>query len=320
MTSSLSNYLYNINNTQSSALTKAMGLYGQWGMSSAFDFLEIYDKLKKKKEREEQKGDSVPRVVELQESESPSRLNLLLMYPGDVRHIITSIAKSRRYFKNSTEPFPEIHFYLLEPNAEILARDLILLAIFFHLEIPIRQKSNLFLEIYGNLFIQKRTKQLIGQLAKELIPLVTQTTSLATSSSIVLLLKQLISFDMFTFRDHDTLQTSLSHYFTPTFEFKIKDYFNTRQRALYEDRYDQRQALYDWDYHSNYKKKSSIIHIKQYKTWRESGIAYEFGDQVYNEANPTFITYTEGVMKSGSKKGERQEVRGYTQTLIPQYF
>lgn len=313
MAATLSNYLYNINNPQSATLTKAMGLHGQWGMSSSFDFLEIYDKLLQRKQQTTASSEApTPRVVEVPETETttPPRLNLLLMYPGDVRHIITSIARSRRYFKANSgiETYPEIHFYLCEPNAEILARDLILLTVFLHLEIPIRQKSNTFLEIYGNLFLQKRTKQLIAQLSKELIPLVTQTTSPMTSSSVVLLLERLISFDLFTFRDHDLLQTALTNYFTPTFEFKLKDLFNTRQRALYEDRYDSRQALYDWDYHQIYKKKATIIHIKQYKTWRETGIAYEFGDQVYNESNPTFISYTEGVIKSGNKKGERQEV------------
>ena len=35
--------------------------------------------------------------------------------------------------------------------------------------------------------------------------------------------------------------------------------------GLYGDRYDNRKALSDWDYHNNIKAKASIIHIKQVK-------------------------------------------------------
>ena len=38
-------------------------------------------------------------------------------------------------------------------------------------------------------------------------------------------------------------------------------YFETV--GLYKERYDNRCALFDWDYHNNIKAKASIIHIKQ---------------------------------------------------------
>ena len=41
--------------------------------------------------------------------------------------------------------------------------------------------------------------------------------------------------------------------------------FSPRFRSLYEDRFDNRKALYDWDYHASLKTTASIIHIKQYK-------------------------------------------------------
>lgn len=78
--------------------------------------------------------------------------------------------------------------------------------------------------------------------------------------------------------------------------------------SLYEDRFDARKAMYDWDYHASIKSKASIIHLKTYKNWRHTGIAFEFGDQTYSEPNRTMMTYTEGFMKRGKEKGMKKEV------------
>ena len=67
-----------------------------------------------------------------------------------------------------------------------------------------------------------------------------------------------------------------------------------RLRSLYKDRYDFRRNIIDWDYQEIVKPLSSIIHIKQYREWRQSGIAYEFGDQTYNKPNRTMSSYAEG--------------------------
>ena len=45
--------------------------------------------------------------------------------------------------------------------------------------------------------------------------------------------------------------------------------------------------------------------------WRHSGIAFEFGDQIYSEPNRTIMSYTEGVMKKGKDKGIKKEVHTF---------
>lgn len=42
---------------------------------------------------------------------------------------------------------------------------------------------------------------------------------------------------------------------------------------------------------------ASVIHIKQYREWRNTGIAFEFGDQTYTEPNRTMAAYTEAKKK-----------------------
>ena len=38
---------------------------------------------------------------------------------------------------------------------------------------------------------------------------------------------------------------------------------------------------------------ASVIHIKQYRGWRETGVAFEFGDQTYTVPNRTMASYTQ---------------------------
>lgn len=68
-----------------------------------------------------------------------------------------------------------------------------------------------------------------------------------------------------------------------------------RLRHYYESRYDYRRNLIDWDYTMSLKsvERASVIHIKQYQEWRESGIAFEFGDQAYTVPNRTMASYEE---------------------------
>ncbi|KAG1689419.1 hypothetical protein DVH05_002221 [Phytophthora capsici] len=42
---------------------------------------------------------------------------------------------------------------------------------------------------------------------------------------------------------------------------------------------------------------ASVIHIRQYRNWRNSGVAFEFGDQTYTVPNRTMAAYTEAKKK-----------------------
>jgi Domain of unknown function (DUF4471) len=57
---------------------------------------------------------------------------------------------------------------------------------------------------------------------------------------------------------------------------------------------------------------AGVIHYKQYRKWRVDGIAFEFGDQVYDRPNATMLSFAEGLVKSGQHRGHRKEVRTYT--------
>jgi len=56
---------------------------------------------------------------------------------------------------------------------------------------------------------------------------------------------------------------------------------------------------------------ATVIHPKLYKGWRNTGVAFEFGEQIYDQPNRTHGSYVEGVMKKGKDKGIKKEIRGY---------
>ena len=84
----------------------------------------------------------------------------------------------------------------------------------------------------------------------------------------------------------------------------------------YQERYDNRKSLGDWDYQYCIKESASIIHIKLYREWRNSGIAFEFGDQTYEEGNRTLASYVEGKLKEGLEKGQHKEVRHWYSVIL----
>ncbi len=128
-------------------------------------------------------------------------------------------------------------------------------------------------------------------------------------------LSDMLDLSLLKYRERDELEEALKKY-NKDFVFDMATLYDHRQRGLYEERFDSRKALVDWDYHSTLKSQASIVHIKQYKEWRHSGIAFEFGDQTYSEPNRTLLSYAEGVMKRGKEKGIKKEVKGFWGDII----
>lgn len=265
-------------------VAKSIGHHAHWGFSSGFDFLE-----------------AILQASPSRTLDTSQPINILLVQPGDIRHLIITISRRRRHVERCGGKLPAINFYLLESPIEVLARDVLLLQVLTDYTVPIRQRSNTFLEIFGNNKVQRRTSEYIEALGKQLLQLSSKGTGTGT-------LQQVIDLSQFNYREKDMFETALRAYAT-SFPFDMENLYDHRQRAFYEDRFDARRALFDWDYHAGIIKKASIIHIKQYRQWRLNGIAFEFGDQTYSEPNRTLMTYTEGFMKKGKEKGLKKEVR-----------
>ena len=84
----------------------SIGQHGFHGLSAAFDFSEACGATSNEKELEDKP------------------LKILLINPGDIRHILATIARRRRHRSRDpsrNRPLRPIHFYLLESPIEVLA-------------------------------------------------------------------------------------------------------------------------------------------------------------------------------------------------------
>ncbi|KAG1689418.1 hypothetical protein DVH05_002219 [Phytophthora capsici] len=149
----------------SSALMMSMGTVSMWGFSPAYDVCSGFSAWNKSENRNIATSTGVGAGNEEKMLVRP--INVLLVGPGDVRHVLATIARRRRW-----EVHRPVHIYIFERAIEALARDLLLLQVALDADVPLRQRCNLFLEIFGNTRVQERTSAYIEEQAKMLVDLI----------------------------------------------------------------------------------------------------------------------------------------------------
>ena len=262
----------------SSSLFASIGSSNLWGLSSSFDCAAYCSP---------------------SSSCETNALSILLINPGDIRHILETVFASGKFKNNELA----IHFYIIEADAETICREILLLETALDTSIPIRQRANMFLEIYGNCKVQDKTSRYIAATGKNLSKLVTNNVGN---------LKDIVDLTCLKYRQRDEMELVFKSYSLLNDKFDIEKLREFRLRGYYADRFDNRKEVSDWDYHYSIKGTSAeIIHIKQFKEWRMSGIAFEFGDQYYTDPNRTMMAYAEGYMKTGKDQGLKKEVKGF---------
>ncbi|KAK1931528.1 Dynein assembly factor 3 [Phytophthora citrophthora] len=267
---------------RSSSALMSMGTVSMWGFSPAYDVCSGFSEWSKSETGNA--AASANSDAGSEEKISAEPINVLLVGPGDVRHVLATIARRRRY-----EAHRPVHIYIYEKAIETLARDLLLLQVAFNADVPLRQRCNTFLEIFGNARVQERTSAYIEEQAKLLVDLVYNECGPLADH---------IDLSHLKMRSHDDLIDSFRSWFQNV-KFDVDTLRDHRLRHYYEVRYDYRDNLIDWDYTMKLKKieNASVIHIRQYRDWRNSGVAFEFGDQTYTVPNRTMAAYTEAKKK-----------------------
>ncbi|KUF76464.1 Dynein assembly factor 3 [Phytophthora nicotianae] len=279
-----------------------------WGFSPAYDVCSGLSEWNKGKSSWVNSDDDEQKV-------SNQPINVLLAGPGDVRHVLATISCRRRW-----EPAMKhrpVHIYIFEKAIETLSRDLLLVQVAFDTNLPLRQRCNLFLEIFGNSRVQVRTYGYQGQTPLTIDRFTTcffkywyvkERTSVYIEEQAKLLidfvyndrgsLAGLVDLSHLKMRTHDDLIDSFRSWFQSV-KFNVDTLLDHRLRHYYEVRYDYRDNLIDWDYTMKLKKieNASVIHIRQYRDWRNTGVAFEFGDQTYTVPNRTMAAYTEAKKK-----------------------
>lgn len=246
-----------------------IGAHHYWGFSPAQDYQQLHRTVM---------GTSAPTSPD----DERSPLNILLLQPGDPRSILKTIAQRSRH---SDRP---LHFFLFEKPCEALARDLLLLTIAVDWELPLRQRAATWLDVFGNALVQSRTSKYISSKRLALMDLLCNQRGPVPLGTVV------DQESLLKYKERDELEFIYKTWDEGSGAFDMAQLRDYRLRHNYGDRYDYRTNLVDWDYQAVLKKESGVVHWVQYRDWRNTGVAFEYGDVKYDLPNRTLASYVEG--------------------------
>lgn len=268
-----------------------LGNINWWGFSPSIDFLKLIN--------DNQKPD-----------DNDEYINILIFNAGDQRHILESLASKRKCYPNK-----KIRFYVYEKMLELYARDFLLLSI--ALEHPTRtglqEKTELFLEIFGNLLIREHTSKIIQSKANEFIKLITDLEALEKSSNL-----RLFDFSLLKYKERDYLEGIFKYWRlnddSSKEVFPSQKCWDARLRAYFGTRYDSRSNAYDWDFTMKLieRKHAAIVNNRLYAKWRETGVGFELRDVGYDKPNRTLSSG----MVFNDPRGDKTSRRGYFGDII----
>ena len=209
-----------------SQIAASIGHYGMHGYSATFDVQEAVEKAR---------AATATTTTDPADDEDPAAaepLKVLLVGPGDLRHVLTTVARRRRHHKRPGKALRPLHFYVLESPVEILARELLLLEALLDFEVPIRQRATVFLEVYGNCKVQDRTARYVEQLGHQLRALIVDGRGR---------LEDLVDLSQLRYRERDALEDAFRNYACQV-PFDVDTLRDHRIRGLYAERYDARKV------------------------------------------------------------------------------
>lgn len=275
-------------------MADGFGAITWWGFSPALDLQGRYQSLASKL-----KGLN---ISEPDASNKQGKCNILLIGAGDCRHILKTIVHSYRHVKR------ELCIFVVENNLELYARHLLLLSIALEpkKKLGLQEKTELFLELFGNSLVRPQASDYLQQKSSEFIKMVTDSDYLEARLPV-------FNFSQLKFKERDQLESIFKFWRNSDPKiFDICRHWDERLRQYLAVRYDSRENIYDWDYSMKLSKKASIINSREYKNWREQGVAFELrSDSTYEVTNRTLAS---GIIIK--KDGERVARRGYWGDII----
>uniref|UniRef100_UPI0037E92711 dynein axonemal assembly factor 3-like n=1 Tax=Semicossyphus pulcher TaxID=241346 RepID=UPI0037E92711 len=237
-------------------------------------------------------------------STGPVRLegeaNVLLIGAGDPRHILKTVA--------GLQNNESLHVWVIENSMEEVARQLLLLylALMPPESMGNNEKTEVFLEVFGNSEIRSQTEETLRLAASQLSLCVTETLETAAHPCLNTTLLKFKERDELTriFKSWIQPQTCAPILMSKAWDYRVRQHLGTR--------YDSKKGCFDWDLTMKlYEKGCGIINKQQYVRWRERGLAFEMREGVYQITNPSLLSY-----RVFRQKGDKVAVRGYWGDIV----
>eukprot|EP00898_Chlorokybus_atmophyticus_P001883 jgi/Chlat1/2696/Chrsp180S02869 len=258
-----------------------------WGYSPALDFRVLGGLLEGKGKKQEQEQE---------------QLLVLQAGAGDCRHLLTTLCMTARHQPSNQHDdrlaiSQRVVVYTHEDDVATLARQLLLISVATDTSLHARERVELFLELHGNCMLRDSTAAYLEDQAQLLAEVVLQAHSIDEQGSKAIermaVVQKLFDLSQLKYRERDDLVDTLRSWKRNVL-CDMSAMREWRLRKHYGDRYDARRNLVDWDYHMRLQSVASIVHFKQYREWRELGIAYEVRESTYTVANRSLVSHAEG--------------------------
>ncbi|KAJ3351337.1 Dynein assembly factor 3, axonemal [Entophlyctis luteolus] len=254
------------------------GSAGVWGFSPALDLFSLVDA---SAEECNEGGEAKITEIDDQGGVDTCDTHFLILGARDARHVIKTVARLGRHRGFSGA----VHFHIYEEQAPLIARTILLLALFLGQKEEISQieQSQVFLEVFGNTFLRSKTYDSLKALSSRLIKLICDEDGA---------LAKLFDFSALRFRDRDDIECVFKFWRDDARRaFDVGAMWSERLRRLHGARYDVRENMVDWDYHMKLMKREvTVIHKTEYARWREHGLAFEVRDAAYDRPNRSLAT------------------------------
>ncbi|XP_007955477.1 dynein axonemal assembly factor 3 [Orycteropus afer afer] len=170
-----------------------------------------------------------------------STLDVLLLGSVDGRHLLRTLARAARW------PRRKFNFHVLENNLEAVARHMLIfsLALEEPEKIGLQERSETFLEVWGNALLRPPVAAFVRAQAERLAHLVPEPDRLA---------EQLpwLNLGALKFRERDALEAVFRFWAgaeTGPEAFPMSRLWDARVRHYLGSRYDARRGVSDWDLH-----------------------------------------------------------------------
>ena len=194
-----------------------------------------------------------------------------------------------------------MNFHVFEANMVETARHILLLTVLFTDDTPPSDRVERFLEIFMNSSLRESTSQLVERFAERLERVVgaifageSDTYDIANDR-----ITQVFDFSLLKFKEKDALMDvfrSWSGHISNNFDEKERR--DRRLRKYYDDRFDHRKNVVDWDYHMRLDAAGAgVVHFKHFSSFRLSGIAYPVREATFPLCNKTLVGFTVGKTK-----------------------
>ncbi|KAK3571777.1 hypothetical protein QTP86_018706, partial [Hemibagrus guttatus] len=245
-------------------------------------------------------------LLETGRSQTPrpqGELNVLLVGSSDPRHILKTIS--------GLKDTDTIHVWVMENNMEVVARQLLLL--YISLSTPesmgMQEKTDVFLELFGNSEIRSQTDDKLKHIAGRLFLAVTDTMDADTDTHI----HPCLDTSFLKFKERDELARIFKQWQRPPSPpLGMYKAWDARVRQHLGTRYDARRGCFDWDLTMKlHDKGCGVIHKQEYIRWRESGVAFEMREGLYCIANQSLLS-----TRVFSRRGDKVGVRGYWGDIV----